>query len=83
MNKMTKDFNNDTSINNFSKALGYDDFPTEIKFTVSLEHCMPRENSMIENMFNAGKGRIYAFTDENILSAYKMHKPELKEVYNE
>lgn len=25
MNKMTKDFNNDTVINNFSKALGYDD----------------------------------------------------------
>lgn len=55
----------------FSDYLGYDDFPTEIKFTVSLEHCMPRENSMIENMFNAGKGRIYAFTDENILSAYR------------
>ena len=47
----------------FNDVLGYDDFPTEIKFTVDLEHCMPRDNANIENMFNAGKGRFYTFTN--------------------
>lgn len=55
----------------FSDVLGYDDFPTEIKFTVELEHCMPRDNAMIENMFNGAKGRFYSFTNGDILSAYK------------
>jgi len=55
----------------FSDVLGYDDFPTEIKFTVDLEHCMPRDNAMIENMFNGTKGRFYSFTNGDILNAYK------------
>lgn len=55
----------------FGDALGYDDFPTEIKFTVELEHCRPRENSTIESMFNAGKGRFYSFTDDDTLNAFK------------
>ncbi len=55
----------------FSDALGYDDFPTEIKFTVELEHCMPRDNAQIENMFNGTKGRFYSFTNGDILNAYK------------
>jgi hypothetical protein len=55
----------------FGDALGYDDFPTEIKFTVDLEHCMPRENSMIENMFNGAKGRFYSFTNGEVLKAYR------------
>lgn len=55
----------------FGDTLGYDDFPTEIKFTVNLEHCMPRENSMIENMFNGAKGRFYSFTNSDILNAYR------------
>ena len=55
----------------FSDVLGYDDFPTEIKFTVDLEHCMPRDNAMIENMFNGAKGRFYSFTNGDILNAYK------------
>ena len=54
----------------FNDVLGYDDFPTEIKFTVELEHCMPRDNAAIENMFNGGKGRFYAFTDAGILNAF-------------
>ena len=54
----------------FGDALGYDDFPTEIKFTVNLEHCMPRDNAMIENMFNGAKGRFYSFTNGEVLSAY-------------
>ena len=55
----------------FGDALGYDDFPTEIKFTVNLEHCMPRDNAHIESMFNGGKGRFYSFTNADILNAYK------------
>ena len=55
----------------FSDVLGYDDFPTEIKFVVELEHCMPRDNSMIENMFNGAKGRFYSFTNGDILNAYR------------
>jgi hypothetical protein len=54
----------------FNDVLGYDDFPTEIKFTVDLEHCMPRDNGGIENMFNAAKGRIYTFTDGNLLNTF-------------
>ena len=54
----------------FNDVLGYDDFPTEIKFTVDLEHCMPRDNAAIENMFNGAKGRFYSFTDANILNTF-------------
>ena len=54
----------------FNDILGYDDFPTEIKFTVELEHCMPRDSAAIENMFNGAKGRFYSFTDANILNAF-------------
>ena len=54
----------------FNDVLGYDDFPTEIKFTVELEHCMPRDNAAIENMFNGAKGRFYTFTDANILNQF-------------
>jgi hypothetical protein len=44
----------------FNDELGPDDFPTEIKFTVTLEHGMPRDKSAIESMFNKGRGRIYS-----------------------
>ena len=55
----------------FGDTLGYDDFPTEIKFTVELEHCQPRDNAQIENMFNGTKGRFYSFTNGDVLNAYK------------
>lgn len=44
----------------FNDELGPDDFPTELKVTVTLEHGMPRDRDSIESMFNAGAGRIYA-----------------------
>jgi hypothetical protein len=47
----------------FGDALGYDDFPSSIKFTVHMKHGKPRDNGAIESMFNAGKGRFYNFTD--------------------
>jgi hypothetical protein len=54
----------------FNDVLGYDDFPTEVKFTVELEHCMPRDNAGIENMFNGAKGRFYSFTDAGLLNSF-------------
>lgn len=54
----------------FSEALGYDDFPTEIKFSVELEHARPRDNGDIQSMFNGGKGRFYAFTNSDMEKAY-------------
>ena len=41
-------------------GLGYDDFPMEVKFEVDLKHGKPRDKGDIENMFNSGRGRIYA-----------------------
>lgn len=48
----------------FNDILGYDDFPTEIKFTVKLSHGKPRDNAGIENMFNGNKGRFYVFSKD-------------------
>jgi len=42
------------------QGLGYDDFPMEVKFELDLKHGKPRDKGDIENMFNAGRGRIYA-----------------------
>ncbi|MFM2010350.1 MAG: Tenacibaculum phage PTm1 [Bacteroidota bacterium] len=44
----------------FNDELGPDDFPTELKITITLEHAMPRDKDAIESMFNYGQGRIYA-----------------------
>jgi hypothetical protein len=44
----------------FSDELGPDDFPTELKATISLEHGRPRDRDAIESMFNGGGGRLYS-----------------------
>lgn len=82
----------------FSDELGPDDFPTEIKFTVSLEHGMPRDKAAIESMFNKGRGRIYALPkgyeksfasssqspiDSSIPSRYKYQRNEATASHNE
>ncbi len=43
----------------FSEELGYDDFPTSIKFKVTLDHGRDRDKGDIESMFNMGQGRTY------------------------
>lgn len=43
----------------FGDELGYDDFPTTFKATITLSHSKPRDRGGIESMFNAGKGRTY------------------------
>jgi hypothetical protein len=45
-------------------GLGADDFPVEVKFDVNLKHGKPRDKGDIENMFNMGKGRIYAAPED-------------------
>ena len=51
-------------------GLGADDFPMEVKFEVDLKHGKPRDKGDIENMFNSGRGRIYAAsaTEKDILN---------------
>jgi hypothetical protein len=44
----------------FNDELGPDDFPTELKATISLEHGKPRDRDAIEAMFNGGGGRLYS-----------------------
>lgn len=50
----------DNATMSLGAGLGYDDFPMEIKFEVDVKHAKPRDKGDIENMFNAGNGRIYA-----------------------
>ena len=47
----------------FNDELGPDDFPTEMKVKVSLEHGMGRDSAAVESMFNQGMGRIYTIPD--------------------
>lgn len=47
----------------FGEELGLDDFPTEIKITVNLEHGMARDRDAIQSIFNRGMGRIYDLPD--------------------
>ena len=60
----------DNSTMTLGKGLGYDDFPMEVKFEIDLKHGKPRDKGDIENMFNAGQGRIYASArgEEDILN---------------
>lgn len=44
---------------NFNDILGADNFPTELKVTITMEHGRPRDKGDIESMFNDGQGRIY------------------------
>ena len=40
--------------------LGRDDFPTELEVTMKFKHARPRDKQEIEQMFNVGRGRLYA-----------------------
>jgi hypothetical protein len=43
----------------FEGPLGYEDFPSKLKVTVTLKPGRYRDKGDIESMFNAGRGRIY------------------------
>ena len=47
----------------FGNELGPDDFPTEIRVIVKLEHGMARDRDAIQSIFNKGMGRIYELPD--------------------
>lgn len=47
----------------FGNELGPDDFPTEIKITVKLDHGMARDRDAIQSIFNRGMGRYYDLPD--------------------
>jgi hypothetical protein len=49
----------------FNDMLGADDFPTEMKVTISMEHGRPRDMGDIASIFNNGNGRIYVAPDGN------------------
>jgi len=55
----------DNTVMTLGHGLGYDDFPMELKFEVDVKHGKPRDKGDIENMFNAGKGRIYASAESS------------------
>ena len=42
----------------FGDILGFDDFPTEVTFTVTLKHARPRDKGDVESMLNLGQGRL-------------------------
>jgi len=46
--------------------LGYEDFPSKLKVTISLKPGRYRDKGDIESMFNAGRGRIYLTPKEGI-----------------
>lgn len=52
--------------------LGPDDFPTEWKFEIELEHAMPRDRNAIEAMFNKGHGRLYGIPKGSEYSKWKV-----------
>tara|TARA_R110000796_G_scaffold93919_3_gene198568 strand:- start:3540 stop:5333 length:1794 start_codon:yes stop_codon:yes gene_type:complete len=54
----------DNTVMTLGEGLGYDDFPMEVKFEIDVKHGKPRDKGDIENMFNAGNGRIYASAQE-------------------
>ena len=48
----------DTQVQQFG-PLGIDDFPTELKVTVTLKHARPRDSVAMERMYTKGVGAIY------------------------
>ena len=60
----------DNATMTLGKGLGFDDFPMEARFEIDVKHGKPRDKGDIENMFNAGRGRIYASAagEEDVLN---------------
>lgn len=47
----------------FNDTLGPDDFPTQLKAQITLQHARERDKGDIESMFNLGQGRFYVNID--------------------
>lgn len=52
----------------FNDVIGADNFPTELKVVITVEHGRPRDAGDIQSMFNEGQGRIY-YPPKNSLDA--------------
>ena len=51
--------------------LGFDDFPTGIKVSITLKHGMPRDNLKIEQMYMNGDYRIYQPLGDRVYEIWK------------
>lgn len=51
--------------------LGIDDFPTELKVTVTLKHGKVRDTTLFEQMYHYGDYRIYSPVDSHIKECYE------------
>ena len=51
--------------------LGFDDFPTGLKVTITLKHGMPRDNLKIEQMYMNGDFRIYQPLGDRVYEAWE------------
>lgn len=51
--------------------LGFDDFPTGIKVSITLKHGMPRDNLKIEQMYMNGDYRIYQPLGDRVYEAWE------------
>jgi hypothetical protein len=60
----------DNTVMTLGEGLGADDFPTECKFAITCKHGKPRDRDDMQNMFNMGRGKIYASPkgEEDILN---------------
>ena len=50
----------------FEGPLGYEDFPSKLKVTITLKPGRARDKGEIESMFNAGRGRMYLQPDDGL-----------------
>ena len=57
-----------------SGPLGLDDFPTELKVTITLKHAMPRDSFAIQRMYTKGYGTIYKPMNLIDVKKYYNHK---------
>lgn len=67
----------------FDGPLGYEDFPSKLKVTVTLKPGRYRDKGDIESMFNAGRGRIYltpqgqkSTDEETVVDVYGKRYPQ-------
>lgn len=63
--------------------LGIDDFPTEIKVTVTLKHAKSRDLTSVAHMYTKGLGALYISNARTPLSQWYKLSPAQQEVINE
>jgi len=64
-----------------SGPLGIDDFPTEIKVTITLKHGRPRDSVEIQKMYTKGRSSIYKPMNMMQLSKYKNNTTAFGDIF--